>query len=598
MNKLYPLSLLFVLTAMLAACGGGSSAKAPVAVSNFTLTPQATKTLRFTWDDVADETEYRLLENPDGMSGFTQVATIAADTTSYDHVVSLPARINAQYILESCNANGCNDSITVFVNSSIVDAIGYFKASNAGAGDYFGRALSLSADGNTLAVGAYREGSSAIGIGGDQADNFANSSGAVYVFTRDSSTVWAQQAYMKASNTDAHDLFGAALSLSADGNTLAVGAYSEDSNATGIGGDQSDAMASASGAVYVFIRSGATWTQQAYVKASNAEANDWFGSALSLSADGDTLAVGAYFEGSNATGVGGNQADNTARTSGAVYVFTRSGAVWTQQAYVKASNTEEKDWFGSALSLSADGNTLAVGAHLEDSNATGVDGSETNNAAGDSGAVYVFTRSGAVWTQQAYIKASNTEALDYFGYALSLSADGNTLAVGAYREGSNATGVAGNQRDSTASASGAVYVFTRDTGNIWIQQVYIKASNTGAYDYFGIALSLSADGNALAVGAYLEDSNATGIGGDQPNNSASSSGAVYMFTRDTGNTWIQQAYVKASNAEEGDFFGTALSLSGDGNALAVGAYEDSNATGIGGDQFNNSAGDSGAVYLY
>ncbi len=195
---------------------------------------------------------------------------------------------------------------------------------------------------------------------------------------------------MKASNTEAGDYFGYSLALSGDGNTLAVGAIWEDSNATGTSGNQADNSASDSGAAYVFTRSGSTWTQQAYVKASNTEANDLFGYSVALSGDGNTLTVGAYREASNATGIGGNQTDNSAPTAGAVYVFTRGGSTWSQQAYVKASNTEVFDAFGYSVALSGDGNTLAVGAHLEDSNTTGINGNQADNAAGESGGVYVY----------------------------------------------------------------------------------------------------------------------------------------------------------------------------------------------------------------
>ena len=188
------------------------------------------------------------------------------------------------------------------------------------------------------------------------------------------------------------------------------------------------------GAVYVFSRSGTTWTQQAYVKASNTEAGDQFGYSVSLSSDGNTLAVGAKHEDSNATGIiDTNQDDDTKSAAGAVYVFSRSGTTWTQQAYVKASNTEANDDFGYSVSLSSDGNTLAVGAQRESSNATGIGGDEDDNSAPFAGAVYVFSRSGTTWTQQAYVKASNTEKIDHFGASVSLSSDGNTLAVGAYR---------------------------------------------------------------------------------------------------------------------------------------------------------------------
>ena len=325
----------------------------------------------------------------------------------------------------------------------------YLKASNTGASDRFGHAVSLSGD--TLVVGAYAEDSNATGVNGDGTDNSASASGAAYVFTR-SGGVWSQQAYLKASNTEAGDSFGWAVSLS--GNTLVVGAYGEDSNATGVNGDGTDNSASTSGAAYVFTRSGTTWSQQAYLKASNTGAGDIFGWAVSRS--GDTLVVGADGGASNAIGVDGDQADNSAIDSGAAYVFTRSGGVWSQQAYLKASNTEAGDLFGYAVSLS--GNTLVVGAYGEDSNATGVNGDQADNSASISGAAYIFTRSGGVWSQQAYLKASNTEAIDQFGWAVSLSS--NTLVVAAHAEDSNATDVNGDQADNSAADSGAAYVYS------------------------------------------------------------------------------------------------------------------------------------------
>ena len=208
--------------------------------------------------------------------------------------------------------------------------------------------------------------------------------------------------------------------------------------------------------------------QQGYLKASNTNANDQFGYLVAFS--GDTLVVGAPQEGSNATGVNGDQANNSATNSGAVYVFTRTGGVWTQQAYLKASNTDAGDQFGVSVAISGD--TLAVGAMFEASNATGVNGDQTDNSAPNAGAVYIFTRTGGVWTQQAYLKASNTDAGDNFGVTVALKDD--TLAVAAYDEASNATGVNGNQADNSARGTGAVYVFTRTAG-VWSQQAYIKA---------------------------------------------------------------------------------------------------------------------------
>ena len=474
----------------------------------------------------------------------------------------------------------------------------YVKASNTDPSDNFGATIgseadimhSVALDGDTLVVGAALEDSNATGTTGTQVEqdnNSATNSGAVYVFTRDTNGVWSQQAYLKASNTTAHNLgdrFGSSVALSGD--TLAVGAFLEWSDATGVNEDDTNAGAAFSGAVYVFTRDiNGDWSQQAYLKASNTEAGDHFGTSVALS--GDTLAVGAKQEDSNATGTTGTQVEqdnNSAANSGAVYVFTRTGNDWSQQAYVKASNTEAGDKFGFSVALAGD--SLAVGAYLEDSAATGIGGDETNNSGLNRGAVYVFTRNPAtgVWSQQAYVKASNTGAQTSFGYSVALA--GDTLAVGASYE------------DSPES-SGAVYVFTRNSNGIWKQQAHVKASNTGAFDHFGTSVALS--GDTLAVGAFAESSNAHLVNGDQTNNTFSESGAVYVFTRKNG-VWSQQAYVKASNTGTGDRFGGSVALAGD--TLAVGAErESSDAKGVDpgsiiGDQTNNSATWSGAVYVY
>ena len=267
--------------------------------------------------------------------------------------------------------------------------------------------------------------------------------------------------------------------------------------------------------------------QQAYLKASNSDGglfpSDQFGTSVAVS--GDTVVVGAFGESSNATGVNGNQADNSATQSGAAYVFVKGGGgVWSQQAYLKASNTGGRDQFGRSVAVSGD--TVVVGAYREDSNAAGVNGNQVDNSAGDSGAAYVFVRDGGgVWSQQAYLKASNTDANDEFGYSVSMS--GDTVVVGAWLEGSNAAGVDGNQDNNSALSSGAAYVFVREGGGVWSQQAYLKASNTGAGDGFGRSVAVS--GDTVVVGAQFEDSNATGVNGNQADNSAVQAGAAYVF---------------------------------------------------------------------
>jgi hypothetical protein len=236
------------------------------------------------------------------------------------------------------------------------------------------------------------------------------------------------------------------------GDTVVVGAHFEDSDATGVNGEQDDNSKFNSGAAYIFNRSDAEWNQQAYLKASHGEGGDEFGYSVAIS--GDSVAVGAISEGSNATGINGDQEDNAAPNAGAAYVFSRSGASWHQQAYIKASNTNHADIFGWSVDLSGD--RLVVGAPSEDSNATGIDGDQLNDLAPFAGAAYAFTRNGTTWSQQTYLKASNAELSDGFGWSVSIS--GNTVAIGAAGEDGGASGINGDQADNSKGLAGAVYV--------------------------------------------------------------------------------------------------------------------------------------------
>ena len=493
----------------------------------------------------------------------------------------------------------------------------YVKASNPHMGDHFGNggtllgdSVALSGDGLTLAVGAPNEGSGAKGVNGNEADTSVYSAGAVYVFTRrNAAGPWTQQAYVKASNPQPGAEFGHVVTLSADGNTMAISAYFEASATKGINGNQNDDSIPQAGAVYVFTRRGGMWSQQAYIKASNtgeagSDGNfgdgDQFGFSASLSDDGNTLAVGANAEDSNAKGINGNENDNSMQSAGAVYVFVRGGTTWTQQAYVKAANTTANVQFGYSVALSANGSTLAASAFDEGGASRVINGPYTPGRNG-SGAIYVFTRTGTTWTQQAYLKASNAENGDSLGVIVSISDDGNTVAGGILDEDCMAAGVNPSQpcdndvKDDTSV--GAVAIFVRQ-GTQWAQQAFIKASNPGKEDWFGSRLQISGDGNTLAAAAQLEDSVAQGINGKQDDDSAQEAGAVYFFTR-TGTTWAQKAYVKASNNEAFDEFGSSVALSRDGRTMAVGSRgEDSGAKGLNGNQADNSTKEAGAVYVF
>ena len=200
---------------------------------------------------------------------------------------------------------------------------------------------------------------------------------------------------------------------------------------------------------------------------------------MALNHDGTTLAVGAQSEASGAAGINANQADNAAGDAGAAYVYVRRGTAWAQQAYIKASNAQGGDRFGFCLSLSGDGNTLAVCGYDEDGGATGVNGPQ-NEGAGGSGAAYVFVRRGAAWAQEAYVKASNTAPNAAMGSSIALSADGNTLAVGSADEDSLSPGVDGNQSyvPVNEGSAGAVYMFGRTNG-VWVHTGVREAVQSG-----------------------------------------------------------------------------------------------------------------------
>ncbi|MCB9126044.1 MAG: DUF11 domain-containing protein [Caldilineaceae bacterium] len=393
------------------------------------------------------------------------------------------------------------------------------------------------------------------------------------------------EAYLKASNSGAFDQFGYALAVAGD--TVVVGAPGEDSNATAIGGDGSNNGAAEAGAAYVFVYSAGVWSEQAYLKAANAEAGDAFGSAVAIA--GDTLVVGAPYEDSNANTIDGDGGNNSNGEAGAAYVFVRSGATWTQQAYLKAANSGANDWFGYAVAV--DGDTVLVGAPGEASTASGVNGNGADDSAPFAGAAYVFVRSGVTWSQQAYLKASNPQANDDFGWSVALS--GESALIGAPFEDSSATGVGGNGADNSAPDAGAAYAFVR-SGTAWSQQAYLKASNTGAGDHFGHTVALSGESGVL--GAPIESSSATTVNGNGADNNAFSAGAAYVFTR-SGTAWSQQAYLKAANAEAYDEFGASVAILGD--LVAAGAtMEDGGATGVNGNGADNSVPDSGAAYVF
>jgi len=352
-----------------------------------------------------------------------------------------------------------------------------------------GFSVAISADGNTAAIGATQ-------------DN--NQVGAVWIYVRNGGS-WAQQGsklvgsgYVGQSNQ------GSSLALSADGNTLIVGAYEDGYYA---------------GAAWIFTRTNGTWAQQgAKLMGAGAVGGLEEGSSVAISADGNTALVGAIV---------GN----------CVWVFTRNNGIWTQQGNkLTGTGSIGSAFQGSSVALSADGNTALIG------------GFGDNNSIG---AAWVFTRTNGVWAQQGG-KIANPDRFDQsmFGWSTALSADGNIAVVG------------GKANDYN---SGAAWVFTRSNGTWTTQQGdKLAATDAGFGSYVGSSVGISADGNLIMVGGYGANNNA---------------GAAWSFVKN-GTTWAQQGPKLIGSGNTGAAqLGQSLALSADGNTLISGGNSDNTNVG-------------------
>ena len=436
--------------------------------------------------------------------------------------------------------------------ASVIEQAGYLKASNADGNDGFGDVVAI--DGNVAVVGSYGEDSG----NGDPNDNSAESAGAAYVYVREGNT-WVQRAYLKASNAEADDRFGESVAISGD--TIVIGAAQEDSN----GSSPDDNSTENAGAAYVFVQQGDTWVQQAYLKPNNMDADDRFGSAVAI--DGNTILIGAHSEDGN----GSDPNDNSAITAGATYVFIRQGDAWTQQAYLKANNTDAGDRFGESLAL--DGDSALIGATGEGSNGT----DPSDNSISYSGAAYIFVRQGDTWTQQAYLKANNTDDSDEYGTAVAI--DGNTAIIGAISEASDGS----SPDDNSADGAGAAYIYVREGAN-WTQQAYLKSPNTFEGDQFGESVAVA--GDVAAVGAPYGEP----IGVDP--SSKDDGGEVHLF-RFNGATWQHEKHLESANIDAADSFGWSIAM--DDDTVIIGASEeDSNGSSPDDNSFNRA----GAAYVF
>lgn len=387
---------------------------------------------------------------------------------------------------------GWNDGVTPVANKVVPD--------DGATSDRFGQAVAI--DGDTMVVGAYLD------------DDQGADAGSAYVFVRDGDS-WTQQAKLAPSNSAPGDWFGVGVAI--DGDTIAVGANADDDSGTN------------SGSVRIFVRTGTTWSEQATLLSGLYSPNSNMGSVLAIR--GDSVVVGVPVGGQNGL------------PSGSSYVFTRTGTTWHKQATLTAKDAANEDYFGQAVAIDAD--TIVIGAYSDDDNGL------------NSGSAYVFTRTGTVWSEQAKITASDGASSDFFGRSVAIKGDNIMLGAPGRYNGGNKSGVVyvftkagaawseqakitasdGEQGDGFGSSSiamtdnsviisspqdddkglnsGSAYIFA-NSGNGWSQQAKLLASDGATNDQFGNAVAIS--GNMAVVGSFLDD------------DKGSESGSVYTFT--------------------------------------------------------------------
>ncbi len=357
---------------------------------------------------------------------------------------------------------------------------------NGSSGEEFGWPVALSGDGETLAVGAYDD----------------NAQGSVYIYGLDNNT-WAQIG-SSIVGVDPGENSGKSIALSNDGTTVAIGSNFPDTDSTGL--------------VRVFKLESGDWVQVG-ANIEGEGSGDLFGTALDLSEDGNIIAIGA------------NENDGNGQNSGHVRVFQFNSGKWEQIGNdIDGENLGDQS--GNSVSLSSDGSIVAIGADFSQDN-----GSE-------SGHVRVFEYNSGSWSQIG-MDIIGQAPVDHFGASVSLSADGKTLAVGAP-----------GHDIAFADNAGNVRVFEYKSGD-WLP-IGSPILGEASQDNFGMAISLSADGSILACGAWFSDS-------DGPD-----AGRVKIYRKNLG-VWLQLGKTLDGSSSY-NYFGSALSLSADGNKLAIGAF--------------------------
>jgi hypothetical protein len=488
-----------------------------------------TKSYTLTWSVVPGATSYRVGRDMDGDGPAGAVEDSTTQTFTARANVFVPDEARATVYVRACNAAGCS-ARSRLVQPSALQMIGEFVPPTSPASDrYFGNSVTTSADGSVLAIAQplgtdrgvhiyvrtqdrysleriFRPAGvtwiSGLAVSGDGRfvalgdTNASNNQGRVHVLDRNTSAVSELAAAVAGNGDD----FGTAISLSTDGTLMVIGASGEDA----AGQDPMNNAAAGSGAAYVFARNGATWQQQAFLKAGAPAPDSMFGYKVSMAGNGSRIAVGALGEPSSTGGIN-PVPDTQAPYSGAVHTYVRVGNDWLPEAFIKAPHPDMDDMFGYAVKLSESGDTLVVTAPGESSSATwGGGGDPAANDRFYSGAAFVYTFANDTWTLERYLKAPVAREFGVFGTNVAMDASGTLVAISATGDPTGALGIDGDTPTTGHYDSGAVHLFRKVAG-AWTYSHFVKSRRTQTASYFGLGLDLSRDGKTMPVGSPYFD---------------------------------------------------------------------------------------------
>ncbi len=479
--------------------------------------------------------------------------------------------------------------IDISSKSSILREVSKIKPVSQLPYEVVGTSVSITKNGKTAVIGAVRN------PPGNE------TYGHVYIFDWKGDS-WEQNAILRPNNVKSNDNFGTSSAISNDGKTVAIGAWRDNT-------------------VYIFTRTGDTWSQDSKLTTTSSP-GDRFGYVVDISEDGSTVVVGAP-----------DKKNNNLAKSGSAYVYMRVGAInsWVEAHIVPTftssfwpSAYNAGDEFGTSVSMSADGNTIVVGApkaKIYSYYGGGTPGSNFNNA----GAAYVFKRSGGTnWAQQTWlpdiwgikesvsgwtsefpwtnasqhttntgvlfsyghaangygmastqIPATGTYMGDRFGNSVNISDDGNTIIVGA--PGRSRTYVKTKEENEIENkwGIGTAYIFQFADGS-WVEQAHLQASDYEIFDYFGFSTSISSDGNTVMIGAFNDDPTYVDSHGNK--SIIQNGGSVYIYTRTVDGVWSEKNKITPDVPVTDGAYGASLCLSSDGNtALITGASSGSGA---------------------